>query len=291
MKLFRNTGFTLTELVIVLSIVGALLVLAMPLSSAYLNNERRSTTTKKLANIELALLNFAITNQRLPCPAVGTLAIDNAGAGLEGARDANGYCTNGQSFGVVPWKAIGIAAADTLDSWNNQITYRVGYNLTVDNSLDMSACDPAGTRATAGTNRLCDTSAIGGSFTAANYTAPANFLINKGLNLSDGAALIMDYSNKTGAAYVLISHGENVYGALGMEGTEMTVAAIGVAGTTLEEPNRNLIGRTIGAGVPIAFINAPTRTTDVAATYFDDIVAATSVMNLINKAQLGPRTH
>jgi prepilin-type N-terminal cleavage/methylation domain-containing protein len=286
----RNRGFSLTELAIVMTIVGFLFVLAFPLSTAYLISERRNATAKKLANIELALLNYAMANKRLPCPALGTNPIEDVNAGLEGAR-AGGACLNSQASGVVPWKVLGISAADTLDEWYNQTTYRVAYHLTADNSLDMSACDTAGTKAAAGSNQGCDSTTIGGSFSAGNYTSPANFLANKGLNVDDGSNLVMDYATRTGAAYVLISHGENGYGSLSSGGTSITTAAVGVAGTTQENPNRNLNTLLITNGAPPALRNAPYRPAGDNTSYFDDIVATVSVFNLINKAQLGPRAH
>ena len=282
-----ESGFSLTELTIVLVIVSLLIALAMPVSTAYMTSENRSATTKRIANIQTALVNFTMANRRLPCSANGTLAFDHVDAGKE-TRDGSGYCTSNQASGVVPWRTLGMSAADGTDAWGNQITYRVGYTLTLDNMLDMSACDPAGTKA-ASAGR-CDTSAIGGSFVASNYTAPAQYLTNKGLNVSDGASTIMDYTTTNGAAYVLISHGENRYGALVPSTGVLGTAAVGVPGN-LEAPNQNTAALTVTAGVPPTLNDAPYRTAAEVTTYFDDIVAYVSVISLVNKAQLGPRAH
>ncbi len=283
----KESGFSLTELTIVLVIVSLLIALAMPVSTAYMTSENRSNTTKRIANIQAALVNFTMANRRLPCPANGTLAFDHVDAGKE-ARDGSGYCTSNQASGVVPWRTLGLSAADGTDAWANQIAYRVGYTLTLDNILDMSACDPAGTKAAAAGR--CDTSAIGGSFVASNYTAPAQYLANKGLNVSDGVALIMDSTAANGAAYVLISHGENRYGALVPVTGVLGTAAVGVPGN-LEAVNQNTAALTVTSGATPTLNDAPYRTAGDATSYFDDIVAYVSVISLVNKAQLGPRAH
>ena len=101
----------------------------------------------------------------------------------------------------------------------------------------------------------------------------------------------MSYLQGTGAAYVLISHGENAYGAINRNGTYLSTAARGIAGTTLEDPNRNLATLTVTSGAPPQFISATYTNADDAARYFDDIVVRPMVFSVISKAQLGPRSH
>lgn len=294
-------GFSLVELGVVLAIVALLLILVLPTNSAMMVSQRRANTTAKLSHIEAALTNFVIVNKRLPCPANGTVVPPTAGAGSEGARDVNGDCSNpaNQANGVVPWVALGLAFSDVVDSWDNQITYRVGFGLTRDGALDMTSCDPAGIAQVTGPTTfapainpgLCAATCTG-TFAAANCTSPINFLVRKGLDVkSDATTTVMSYLNYTGAAYVLISHGENGYGALNNAGNYITNALRGTAGTTLEDPNRNQNSLIVTSGAPPALMSATYSDASDATKYFDDIVVRPIVFSVISKAQLGPRSH
>ena len=214
-----------------------------------------------------------------------------------------GTCTGNQANGVVPWVTLGLSPADARDAWFNQITYRVGWGLTRNNALDMSSCDPAGMKAaTPGwpdtvTGGLCDQTSCTGTFAAANCTSPTSFLANKGLNVfSDATTQVMNYANYTGAAYILISHGDNGYGAISSAGSYVAAAANGVKGT-LEDANRNLPTLVVTNGVPPQFIDAtmsdaPDNSTGTPPNYyFDDIIIRPSLLSVINQAQLGPRSH
>jgi prepilin-type N-terminal cleavage/methylation domain-containing protein len=297
----RAVGFSLIELAVVLAIIGLLLMFLLPTNTSMIIGQRRANTTQKLVNVETALLNYVIVNKRLPCPANGTLVPPNATAGVEGTRDGNGDCSNpaNQANGVVPYVSLGLQFSDAVDSWDNQITYRVGYGLTRNSSMDMSFCDPAGTASQTAINvaplvnlGLCNTATCVGTFAAANCTSPSNFLLRKGLDLRSGpATLVMSYLAGTGAAYVLVSHGENGYGALNNAGTYLATASRGVAGTTLEDANRNLATLTVTSGAPPIFMSASYSNGDDATTYFDDIVIRPMVFSVISKANLAPRSH
>ncbi|MEQ1882373.1 MAG: hypothetical protein ABL878_15545, partial [Burkholderiales bacterium] len=176
--------------------------------------------------------------------------------------------------------------------------YRVGYGLTRDAALDMTACDPAGTalesvqNAAPAVNLGVCASTCTGTFAAANCTSPSNFLKRKGLDvLSSPGTTAMNYLLFTGAAYVLISHGENAYGARNNTGSFRAIAERGIAGTTFENPNRNLSSLTVTAVAPPQFMDATYSNAEIDTTYFDDIVVRPLLFSVINKAQLGPRSH
>jgi len=303
-------GFTLAELAVVLLVIGLLMFALLPTSAVMLSNSRHSATQQKLNNIDAALVNFVIVNKRLPCPADGSIAMTASGAGSEGGR-TSGDCTNNQANGVVPWVALGLNAGDIVDAWNNQITYRVAFGLTRDPvasqnaALDMSSCDPAGTAAASGGSvgsinvGTCATTCTG-TFAAANCTSPSNFLATKGLDVKSGtpgstpaaATTIMSYAAGTGAAYVLISHGDNGYGARSAFGVYQTPTSdwTTATGTTFEDPNWNT-GHTVTSAAPPAFMDMIFSDSSSVTAHFDDIVVRPSLFSVISRAQLGPRSH
>ena len=62
-------GFTLTELAVVLAIIGLLLSSTLFTLSAQVENRNRSDTQRRLEEARELLLSFALVNGRLPCPA------------------------------------------------------------------------------------------------------------------------------------------------------------------------------------------------------------------------------
>ena len=284
-----SKGFTLIELAISMFIIVMLLAYILPVSSTFIDNQNRAATLAKMHNIEAALNNFVIVNKRMPCPADGTAAFALLNPALVGT-EGNCGASPQQAYGVVPWVALGLAYSDTLDSWNKQFSFRVGYGLNAAGALDMSSCDPAGladvTPAWAGlqTNTGACISACAG----ATCTSAQKFLVGKGLNISNGVVLIQDQSRSSGAAYVLISHGHNSYGALTGDGTYLATGVAGVDGTTLESFNLATVAVT-NAIPATTFVDAKFYDATDQTAYFDDIVIHPSVISVVERANLGPR--
>ncbi len=106
-------GFTLTEMAVVLVIV-ALLIGGMLLPMSAQDDMRRTNETRAtLANVQEALLGFAVVNGRLPRPAVS--ASDGAEKPAPCADDA--ACT-----GFIPWATLGIERGD---AWGKLLRYSV----------------------------------------------------------------------------------------------------------------------------------------------------------------------
>lgn len=116
-----NGGFSLIEMAVVLLIVGLLLnglFVALGDSSS---NKNRIEASSELESIKEALLGFAQTTGRFPCPAiVGSASIE--------APNGGGVCT--AEHGFVPSSTLGLqGAADTnglmVDPWGNPYRYSV----------------------------------------------------------------------------------------------------------------------------------------------------------------------
>jgi len=116
-------GFTLVEMAIVLVILGFVLgALLLPLQ-VQRQQIAQSQTENTLETARQALLGFAQSRGRLPCPA--TVASNGAELPLGG-----GACT--QQVGFLPAATLGIQPTDAqgfaLDGWNNRIRYAVTQN-------------------------------------------------------------------------------------------------------------------------------------------------------------------
>lgn len=293
----RPSGFSLTELAISLAIIALVLVLFLGASSGFISSKRGEISQTKLKAIETAIALYVAQNKRLPCPADGAIPAGTANSGVEDRNVGTGDCNGSQNRGVVPALTLGISEADATDGWNNRITYRVysGVNgsLTRNNAMDMSGCDPAGTAAADGVNKLCKITCTTSTLST-DCVPPINFLQGKGLEVRDatGANKLMDPNPPitvpptppTGAAYILISHGENMIGGYSTGGTPL--AANGPAMGTQEAQNSNGVNWVPGN----YFVDAPYNGSDT-TNHFDDYVVRPSIMMVVNKAQLGPRAH
>jgi prepilin-type N-terminal cleavage/methylation domain-containing protein len=273
----RQRGFTLIEIAIVIAILGFLLVLLIGISSGLIGQQRRETTRQRLTAIEVSMALFVSQNSRLPCPALGTLPV-----GTENALA--GVCQNSQKDGVVPWAALGISEVDATDGWGNRFTYRVAPELTLANGMNFSYCDPAGgDNITYALPPYCVTCT-----SLAGCTTPKAALKNKGLVVQNiNGDFIMNPNpagslGATGAAYVVISHGENAAGAYNSSGAVQ--AAAGAQAGTREQ--QNYANAAYSAGY--VFVDDFPNYQDT-SLHFDDFVLRPTVLSVATKAQLGPR--
>lgn len=114
-------GFSLVEMAVVLIILGFVLgALLLPLQ-AQRNQLFQSQTESTLLLAKRALLGYAQTNGRLPCPATA------ASNGMEQPLGGTAACT--QAVGFLPAATLGVQPADAqgfaLDGWGNRIRYAV----------------------------------------------------------------------------------------------------------------------------------------------------------------------
>jgi prepilin-type N-terminal cleavage/methylation domain-containing protein len=118
-------GFTLTELAVVMAIVGFLVAGAIMTFNAQIEQRNYDETMRRLNAAADAVLAYAIVNRRLPCPAA-----PNA-TGVE--SPAGGTCTNPYD-GFLPAETLGFQHFDAsryaVDAWNNRIRYAVAATVT-----------------------------------------------------------------------------------------------------------------------------------------------------------------
>jgi prepilin-type N-terminal cleavage/methylation domain-containing protein len=122
----RHAAFTLVELAVVLMIVGLLLSSLTYTLAAQTEQRAREQTQRTLEQAREALIGFALTNGRLPCPASST------SNGLE-APVGGGDCSN-YNDGLLPAVTLGFHPTDSggyaVDAWNNRVRYAVARNIT-----------------------------------------------------------------------------------------------------------------------------------------------------------------
>jgi len=294
-----RSGFTLIEMVVVLFIMGVVISMAAVLTRGVTAAQKRSITSARLATVDAALVQFVQQQRRLPCPALGTrpsTATTNPIPGDEYNRAANGCQATAGAYetgGVVPWRALGLSETDITDGWDRRITYRIDPALAADAALDMSGCDAAGQElqrfSTATTARPCNAACT--STTLTSCTEPGVFMIGKGLTVKNVSGVVLMNPNpgvnvvNTGAAYVLISHGES--GGGGYLNTGVLGSSTLTDGT--EELKNYASGSYVSAAVTY-YVDDTTNDTP-GASHFDDVVLRPSLMNVISRAGLGPRTH
>lgn len=128
-----NAGFSLFQIGILLTIAGLMVSLTM-MDSKGGDAQKRSLTNERLKVIQDAIRVWRAANQRIPCPADGTLPFTSANFGVEAATP--GTCTGGTPAanftggshtvgGIIPVRTLGLADEYALDGWGRRFTYIV----------------------------------------------------------------------------------------------------------------------------------------------------------------------
>ena len=88
-------GFTIIEMSVVLLIIALILGASVVTLNSTVKKTQYDTTIDKMAIIEKSLLDFSLSNRRLPCPAslTQTIVSNPTTYGFE-YTNYNGTCTN-----------------------------------------------------------------------------------------------------------------------------------------------------------------------------------------------------
>ncbi|WP_313069973.1 hypothetical protein [Melaminivora sp.] len=284
-------GFSLVELALVMAAAAAVAVMFLPATNTMIDQSRRKETRAKLEALEQAFVRYVMVNRRLPCPADGSLGTDKPGSGVEARNDTTEACT-AMTRGVVPWRTLGVPVDQAIDSWGNLVTYRVWgkTNTGVGNSITTSLVK----------NNELDMSSLNAGPSAMDYLVKTDGSQTRGFRVCDKASCVASGGGQpfspgelsrrvdgNGAAFFLISHGENEFGAYKRDGRYVGESKIAVMGNFREIINSN--GNAIrAADVDSTFyVDAPYE--ENKNDYFDDIVVRPTVISIAIAAGLGPR--
>ena len=140
-----NSGFTLIQLSIILTVTSLVFVATLPGVQTSLKGNAASVA--KMNNILNTMRTYLAANSVLPCPADPTQAIGASNYGVAAANPGStGDCIGGTpaaayadatkniAIGMVPVKTLGLSYADALDGYGRDITYAVDTNATGNSS-------------------------------------------------------------------------------------------------------------------------------------------------------------
>ncbi|WP_370868244.1 type II secretion system protein [Sulfuriferula sp.] len=111
-------GFTLIEMAIVLIIITLVVGGALVPLGAQIEQRQRAETQKTLDEIKEALIGYAVSQGKLPCPSAVVPTIPNGVATASCSGIATGY---------IPWDTLGV---NNKDAWGNLIHYAVDAQFT-----------------------------------------------------------------------------------------------------------------------------------------------------------------
>ena len=105
-------GFSLIEMAVVMVILAMLIGGLFSPLTAQIDQRNMNETRKSLFEIKQALIGFAVTSGRLPCPAVSAANGDEK-VTCVALADRHGY---------IPWAKLGVPK---LDAWGHIFRYSV----------------------------------------------------------------------------------------------------------------------------------------------------------------------
>jgi len=238
---YKENGFTLIELAIVITIISILLAGGLSLSQAQMEKSRVESTEKKLDAIEYALQLHKNMFVRLPCPADGSIDKGNADFGKENCADFNFEADGGDELdrikiGVVPTRTLNLPDEFMLDGWGRRISYAIDIEYT---------------------NLWRE------DFISPNKTRGQGAIIIKDRNNNERTSQNEINGVDIQAVYALISYGKNGHGAWTQNGERLNLQSISLTETENAHIDNSFDNE---------FIDDSIMGLSSGATYFDDFV-------------------
>jgi len=209
----RCRGFTLTELAVVVLVIALLLGGLTLTLSAQTELRRIEDTQRALELAKEALIGFAITRGRLPCPADPTIATGALNAGVE---RADCWTVPNNQYGALPWVTLGVPETD---AWSRRFSYRVFRDFADASIVTVGPTVPP---------------SASGCLVAAVPVPPPDYPIRPSFQLCSIGNLNVKTRNAAGVApqniaadlaAVVISHGPNGFGGFSPAGTQLPAPA------------------------------------------------------------------
>jgi len=147
-----ETGFSVIQISILLVVGGLIFASILAGGAAGDYNQKVASNITKLDAVETAMLNFMSVNGRRPCPADGSISINDPSGNFGVEADVPGTCKasapggiaaplssdNGSNIaavaGMIPTKSLDLPDDYAFDAWGRQFTYVVDTRATVYNS-------------------------------------------------------------------------------------------------------------------------------------------------------------
>lgn len=285
----RQGGFMMMVVIVVIMMVALTALVIMTGDLVTGAGRRFSVTNDTLSRIQKAVVGFAATYQRLPCPAAPTGATNPGWPDDVSPLALPASSTCAFPNGVVPWNALGLSQEQVTDEWGRLISYRVydgAVGLTQDGGASAINCDAdnSGTPNVEPTAAgLCDS--VGGLhdtlrshfITYTTFGATPSF--DKGLNVHDFGPTPAT-ANVPNVAFVLISHGPSGAGGYLPNGIRMTMPAADARDYANTQ------------AAPAFFISQAASSADIAAGttgHYDDVVSYLRIADLLIQAKQDAR--
>ncbi len=143
-SVLEQNGFSLLELVVVLTIISIVIGTSLMVGSKQVERERISTTFAELKLMQESLKTYAKVHGKLPCPAPAFInsadpLFGYAATDCDSTPSANVYHIASPDIkaGEVPFRTLNLPVAFAADQWDGRYLYSVSDNLIPSIEKDM----------------------------------------------------------------------------------------------------------------------------------------------------------